>query len=880
MRRNVFSIPPGVPFLETFVEAFLSGDVVDSVSRESGPLELANATIFVPTQRAGRALATEFGKALKTAAAILPRILPLGGLEEQEAEALFDSTLDIADLDELTTPAIDGVNRRLILTKMVLQWASALRYAVVSMDPTGAPEYDRSESLLVAPSPASAYALAGELGALIDEFLIENVDWSGIDRLADDSFDRFWAITTQFLRIALHEWPKILQERGLVDKAAQKIALIDAQTARLAADEDDSVIIALGSTGANTATARLLAMIARRKRGAVVLPGLDCDLDEAAWEGVGHPAEALAEAAFTHPQTMLKRLLGELRLKRDDVVRLGEAPKALRERETLLAQALRPADATENWRDFKAAHAESFDAALSGVDVIEAADEHEEALALALFMRQALETPERTAALVTPDRDIARRVAGELARWDIEVDDFGGQPLAATAIGSLARLLAEAAEEEVTAVNVASLLSHPLAFFGLPRERVAALAPLVEIAVLRTVAATPQGWSKSVTAARELSQRPHAYPTVRRLSEEDWIAIEDLLSRVDHAMSLMIETPFEASLDERMAAHRLCLERVVAGWDDRSAAASEGVEELFLLFNKIETAQADAALRLAGGYSAFFERLTREAIVRGPRRAHPRLKILGPLEARLLSADVVLLAGLDETVWPPQAETGAFLNRSMRRQLGLSPPERRIGQSAHDFTMAFGAPHVVVSRARKRRGSPTVASRFVARLQALSGEAFEACKKRGDAMLAIAAALDRPSEIRSIERPLPCPSLDLRPQRLSVTRVETLRRDPYSIYAEHILKLVPLASLGYEKGAREIGTAIHAALARFISEYPQGPLPLDARERLVAFAKLELDGFLHDASFLSFEWPRIEAGLDHALDFRAPAPRGERRDFR
>ena len=306
---------------------------------------------------------------------------------------------------------------------------------------------------------------------------------------------------------------KFCKNADIIDKAAQKIALIDAQTARLAVDEDDSVIIALGSTGANIATARLLATIARRKRGAVVLPGLDCDLDETAWEGVGHPAEAAAEAAFTHPQTMLKRLLGELRLKRDDVVRLGEAPKALRERETLLAQALRPADATENWRDFKAAHVESFDAALSGVDVIEAADEHEEALALALFMRQALETPERTAALVTPDRDIARRVAGELARWDIEVDDSGGQPLAATAIGSLARLLAEAAEEEVTAVNVASSsFASVFAFFGLSREPdVRGVALLVEIAVLRTVAATRRAGRRSVAAARGAVQRLHAY---------------------------------------------------------------------------------------------------------------------------------------------------------------------------------------------------------------------------------------------------------------------------------------------------------------------------------------------------------------------------------
>jgi ATP-dependent helicase/nuclease subunit B len=232
-----------------------------------------------------------------------------------------------------------------------------------------------------------------------------------------------------------------------------------------------------------------------------------------------------------------------------------------------------------------------------------------------------------------------------------------------------------------------------------------------------------------------------------------------------------------------------------------------------------------------------------------------------------LSADLVLLAGLDETVWPPQAETGTFLTRSMRRQLGLSPPERRIGQSAHDFAMALGASRIVISRARKRRGAPTIESRFVGRLRALCGAAFEACKSRGDAMLAVAAALDRPGQIRSVERPLPRPPLELRPRKLSVTRIETLRRDPYAIYAEQILKLIPLAPLGYEKGAREIGTAIHAALAHFNCEFPSGPLPHDARERLLAFARTELAGFFHDAGFHSFEWPRIEAGLDHALAF-------------
>lgn len=867
MERHVFSIPPGVPFLATFVDAFLKSEIVPSISRSSGPLELARATIYVPTRRAGRALASEFGRALETPAALLPRILPLGGLEEQEAESLLDAAFDIADL-AIATPPIDEINRRLILTSLVLRWTRALRHAIVSIDPSGEPEYDSSESLLVATSPASAYALAGELCALIDEFAIENIDWRRIDHLADEGFDRFWAITTQFLRIALNEWPLILEERGLVDVAARKIVLIDAQAVRLASGDDDSIVVALGSTGANAATARLLAAIERKKHGAVVLPGLDFDLDDTAWRDVGETEREAGESSFTHPQTMLKRLLGILGVRRGEVIRIGAATTDLRARERLVAQALRPADTTDSWIDFRSGHGSSFEAALRGVAFVEASNEREEAVALALYMRESLETPGRTAALVTPDRDIARRVAGELLRWNIEIDDSGGRPLAATPVGGLARLLAESAEEGLSGANVASLLSHPLACFGLARRRIDELAPLVEIGVLRSVERKANGWLGAVAAAREIANGAHAHPALRRMSDDDWLAVEDLLGRVDQALALMMATERAAPLSERVTAHRECLERVVASCEITEHSSYEGVEELLDLFGRIQSSLEDAALLFdAADYSAFFNRLTREAIVRGPRRAHPRLKILGPLEARLLNADLVLLAGLDENVWPPQAEAGSFFNRSMRRQLGMSPPERRIGQSAHDFTMALGAPEIVISRARKRQNSPTVASRLIARLQALAGDAFVACKDRGDVMLSAAAALDRPKTIRSVGRPFPRPALELRPRRLSVTRIETLRRDPYSIFAEHILKLFPIAPLDQEKGARETGIAIHAALARFITEYPRGPLPADARERLVALANTELDGFLHDASFLTFEWPRIESGLDHVLAF-------------
>lgn len=859
--RNVFSIPPGVPFLATFVEALLDGEIVPGLSRACGPLELAETTIYVPTQRAGRALAIEFAKAIDAPSALLPRILPLGGLDEQETFALFHSGVDDGGLDGALLPAISEIDRRLVLTELVLQWMRALRHAIVSIDPTGQIEHDEREPLLVAVSPASAYALTGDLGRLIDEFTIENVDWSNLDRLTDESYDKFWAITTNFLQIAREFWPRALAERGQMDRAERQVALAAAQISRLTEGGAKGPVIALGSTGANMATAKLLATIARMERGAVVLPGLDQSLDEDAWRRIGYASDDKGEPAFTHPQTMLKRLLSTLGVVREDVRAIGVPPEDLRERVAFAAQALRPADTTDAWRDYRVSHGAIFETALQGVTFVEAADEREEALALALFMREALEAPGRTVALITPDRDIARRVGAELARWEIEIDDSGGRPLGATPVGSLARLAAAAAEDGLSAVDVAALLSHPLTRLGLERAQVERLAPLVEIGVLRAVG-PGVCWAAMTAPARELASNPHAYPALRHFSDEDWTAIEDLLARVDRAMAPLAALAGETRLSERVCAHRDALEAIVG-----AAPAGEGAEELPLLFEAL--IGADSALCFdAGAYASFFDRLAFETIVRGPRRVHPRLKILGLLEARLLDADLVLLAGLDETIWPPQAETGAFLNRSMRRQLGLSPPERRIGQTAHDFTMAFGARDVVLSRAKKRAGAPTVASRFVTRLAALAGDAFGACKARGDQKLSLAAALDRPRDKKKpIERPLPRPPLDLRPTRLSVTRIETLRRDPYAIYAEHILRLVPLAALGAEKGAREIGTAVHAALADFQRSCPHGPLPEDARARLIAYARKALDGFLADPAFLAFHWPRIEAGLDHALLF-------------
>lgn len=856
MSRNIFTIPPGAPFLKTFVDAFLAGDIIPGLSRTSPPLDFARTTIYVPTQRAGRALAAQFARGFDAGATLLPRILPLGGLEEQETAALMGEAADFVD-DDLPAP-IEELERRLLLAQLVMAWSRAISHAIISIDASGAHELDTSAPFLVANSPVAAFALAADLGALIDEFAIEDIAAEKINTVVDAEFDKYWSITTNFLRIALEKWPAILEEKNRIDAALRQKRLVEAQIAALAGRGAGGPVIALGSTGARITTAQLLSTIASLENGAVILPGLDCVMTDAAWLRVG---DNDGEPAFSHPQTMLKRLLETMKLSRADVREIGVVAPSLSARRALVSQAMAPADATSAWRDYRAAQENDFAAALDGVTALYAPDERMEALALALFLREALETPGRTAALVTPDRDIARRVAAELLRFEIAVDDSGGFSLASTPEGALARLIAAIGAEGLSAVNVSALFAHPLTRFGLTAETIARLRTLIDVGVLRMIGAGAQGWAASVASARVIARGRHAHPAAQRIAAQDWDAIAEAMRRLDAAFAPYAALKGDSALAAWAGAQRAAFEAVTMDGEESADAPA-----LFDLFTRFIEADAPDGFD-AGSYAALFDRVTFETTLRGPRRAHPRLKILGPLEARLIDADLILLAGLDEGVWPPQTETGAFLNRSMRRQLGLTPPERRIGQSAHDFVMALGADNVVLSRAEKRNGSPTVASRFLARLEALAGEAFKDCKTRGKRMLDIAEALDRPRESVTLARPLPCPALDLRPTQLSVTRIEVLRRDPYAIYAQYVLELAVLAPLGAEIGAREMGTAIHEALADFVALHPRGPLPADAREQLYALAQDKLRAFFVDPMFVRFTWPRVQAGLDHALAF-------------
>jgi len=854
MPPRVFTIPPGVPFLETFARALLEGRVIPDLSRDSGPLALAKTTIFVPTRRAGRALASELARQSDGAALLLPRILPLGALDEA-GEAGFDNPLDP------TLPrAARDIERRMFLGELILAWAQNLRKAIVSIDADGRIR-QAEDSLLVAAHPADAWRLSGDLAALIDEMIIEQVDWSRLAGL-NGEFDDYWRITLNFLDIAMKAWPMIQEERGFVDPAARQQALIARAVEKVSSGGDP--FVAIGSTGSNIATARLLKAIAQAPQGAVVLPGLDQSLDEKSFAAIRDGGEPCA----THPQAFLARLIETIGVARNQVVALGAAWGPRAARDAFCSEAFRPADTTDLWPSWRAERPpDALEEALAGVTLVDAADEREEALAIAVILREALEHPGLTAALATPDRGLAERVRAELLRWNVEIDDSGGASLGHTRAGVLARLILSALTG--AGADWAALLSHPDFSLGLGPEA-ERLASLFELGVLRSDAAGDL-WSDRIAPAQAAARDERAHPRQREISDADWAALDVFAQRLDAALAPLRELALagESGLKPWLAAHCQALGLVVAG-DASALPGGEDGAVLEALFAELENSANSSFVFHAESYAAFFDALIGEQVVRGAARAHPRLKILGLLEARLIAPDRLVMAGLDETIWPPRGETDCFLNRTMRAQLGLSSPERRIGQTAHDFAQGFGAPEVVLSRAKKRGGAPTTTSRFLQRMEALAGDKiFATLRSRGDVWLDLARRLDAIALAEPLHRPAPAPDVALRPQKLSVTRIETLRRDPYAIYAEYILKLLPLPQLDQEPGAREIGEALHGALEAFCVRHPTGSLPETAREELTALARERLAAFGDDPEFLAFRWPRLLQGLDLFLAFEA-----------
>jgi ATP-dependent helicase/nuclease subunit B len=876
---RVFTIPSSAPFVPTLIRALIEGKLVPSfascrlrggISMEGrDPLALADATLYLPTRRACRLARDLFLDATEQSAAILPRIVALGDVDEDEISFAQQASgaLPAAALD-LPRP-LGGLERRLLLVQLVMKWAASMAPAPLPNLPLS--RESEGEGVLVANNPAAALALADELARLMDDMTTREVSWERLDRLVPTEFDRYWQLTLEFLKIARAAWPGILVERGAIDPAAHRDALIKAEAARLAS-QPDGPVIAAGSTGSMPATAELIASIANLPHGAVVLPGLDLELDADSWELIGGHADAagreISAPAVGHPQFAMQALLRRIGIAREQVSMLGEPARHRRER--LASEALRPAAVTDRWKrlassDFSA----RLEAAIETLSVIEAVNAGEEALSIAIALREAVETPGKTAALVTPDRALARRVLAALERWRVAVDDSGGDALADTPAGTFSRLAVETALAGVPPVSLLALLKHPLARLGAAAGARARAITALEKAVLRgpRPPAGTGGLVRALTILREeLAKLRRREPTDLHWSDPrveltaaDLDAAADLVAWLVRALR-----PFEPAralpLAQFAHLHRELI-ATLSGKGTGAAAAFLGSDGTALLaaFEDLAGHEMDAGFTVSPeDYPNLFRTIIADRVVRRPKPPEVRVRIYGPLEARLQSVDRIVLGGLVEGVWPPQTHCDPWLSRPMREALGLDLPERRVSLSAHDFAQALGAAEVILAYPSKLAGAPTVTSRFVQRLAAVMGERlWERARANGTKYVAWARALDRPAEVRRTERPRPKPPRAARPTSLSVTEIESWLRDPYTIYAKRILKLRELDPVDLPPGAADRGIMIHGALSEFTQTF-ENALPADPVAALIEIGArhfVPLEGF---AEARAFWWPRFE----------------------
>ena len=761
-RLQLYSIPAH----RAFADALVAG-----LRRRVGgdPLTLARATVLLPNNRAVRAVTDAFVRASE-GGLLLPRLVALGDPEAGEA---LGAALDPADAEPIA-PAVDPYLRRLILARLVAKERAAAGQPV---------------------NAGEAVRLAGELQRTLDQLLVEEVRPEKLrDLELDGNLSEHWTRALATFSVVLDRWPAELAGLGCIDAADRRRRLLDRAEQRWREQPPAGLLCAAGVSDSAPAVARLLRRVAELPQGLVVFAGLDLAMAAEEWDALG-PHEPDAQTGFrrrsieTHPQFHLKLLLDRIGAGRDEVRawRDGSDRDADPARARAIANALAPAAFTGRWTDLPAANRR-----LTGVTAADVATPAEEAQAVALALRGALETPGRTAALVTPDRALARRVAAHCGRWGIPIDDTAGRPLSILPPGTLLLLLAEAAAQHWSPLPLLALLKHPLVRSGEAR-----------LAWLDGVRAI----DRQLRGPRPAIGLGGIGGVLKGTAATFWPDVEACLAPLERRFGDGSQPLGQLLACLRETAQALCGDALWAGPAGRAAAEFLAALEAQAPHGPPTVAPDEIAPMLRV--------LLDEVAVRPPQGGHPRLAIYGLIEARLQSADLFVLGGLNEGTWPGRPAPDPWLAPPVRAALGLPGLERRVGVSAHDFAQGLGAPEVLITRARRDSAGPTLASRLWLRLQAMAGERFE----RAGALIAWTAAIDRADAHRPAGRPAPVPPKALRPLAISVTEVDRLKADPYAFYARRVLRLAPLDPVDADPSAAWRGSAVHDILERWWTEH-------------------------------------------------------------
>lgn len=794
---KVFNISVSNSFADVVAQKLLS-------EYAQNQLDLSGVTILLPNRRACKTMAEAFVRHQGMRPTLLPQMLPVGDVDEDELRLQGaggdDKMLAVA-------PAIDPIERTCLFMKIILSRPSEFGAEKIPLN--------------------QACYLAQELGKLIDTVNNEKLDFADLQNLVPEEYAGHWQETLKFLEIITCHWPQILQERNVVDASMRRNELIIQQAKLWAEQRPQKRIIAAGISATFPAMIELLKTVAGLPNGEIILAGLDKHLDDEAW----------AEVNESHPQYELKVILDSLQIEREAVQNLV-APQN-KDREILISEIMRPAVTSDKWRQIDDVLPNV--AAVDGVKLLNCADLRQEALAIAVLMREVLETPEKTAALITPDRNLARRVAAELERWDIKVDDSAGKPLSLTPWGIFMRLIAKVAANLHDRVAMLSLLKNPLCGLGLDGGSVRRQARVLEKEVWRAG------------------------------KNDDESALLQKIGECLRPLAEILAKP-EATLREVLTAHVLAAENVAATenqngrdilWRGDAGGAGAGLVSQWL-------EKADTLGQIPPQeYDGLFDAFAAQVMVRPKYGTHPRLKILGPIEAKLNHFDVMILGEVNEGVWPAGAAADQWMSRPMKKDFGFPLPEKAIGVLAAGMEQFLGGRQVYLTRAERVEGTPMLKSRWLMRMETVLKAMKIDLKDLAVNVYGEAAQnLDEPLTFDKIKAPMPTPPLSARPRTLSASGIEMLMRDPYSIFAKYILRLKKLEAINPELTMADFGTILHGVLEAFNNRYPYG-FPQNGKEELLALGKQEFAKNQKLSDKKAFWWPKFAKMIEHLAKIEA-----------
>ena len=800
--KNVFTIPFSDPFARTLAEGLLEryGDTPESLSK---------VRILLPTMRSCRSLRDVFLDCTGGKSLLLPRIEALGDLDD-DFLALGAGITAFQDREVLPP-----LKRKILL-------AAACKEKGIALS-------GRQDEFV------SLVTTVDEVCRFLDDLEREQIPFQEVENILPEDFSEHWQISVDFLRQIQKVYCDLEQTGGFINPIRHRNEQLIALAEAWKKSPPVHPVIAAGSTGSTPATAALLTVIAELDQGAVVLSGLDTAMQKDRWDSIGE----------THPQFGMKKLLDALAYSREEV-KLWRQPAILGKRDHLLSEIYVPAQWVNQWKAAPCVDIEM----LANIHLIECQSTHKEVMTIAVLLREVLEEDGKTAALVTPDRNLARQVSAAMHRFGVMVDDSAGTSLASTQVGSFILQFLASMQSGASLLDILSFMKHPL--FALKRSPLMCrkLSRTLEIDAIR--GKRVRDWQAVVLQVRSLSEELQAFvldmDRVHRLLQENMtVGIADYAK----LLSVCIE------------GIQLCssgLENAI--WE------SQGGQEVWEWLQSLDPVLRECGGQESPGFTDLLKNLLSETIYRPRYGTHPRLHILSQMESRLLSYDRVILGGLNENQWPQGPKADPWLSRPMREQIGLSSPERRIGQSAHDFCQQFASGEIYLVRSEKQDGVPTIESRWITRLKTLllaQGIDSSHLRKRSADIESWVSELDESKDIVPAEQPKPIPPLSARPRSLFVTSIQDMLKNPYKVYARKILKLKPLDALQEEIDGRLFGSVIHKILEVFIQLYPS-EMPVNAKEELTRLGHLYLDPVVSGSTSSSFWWNRFEAIMNWLLE--------------